>query len=88
MDVGGFEDFAGCFGEGGEGAEEFVRARGLDGSDCGVDGGEVCGGRAGVDGPVEIDDAGGVGIGEECVLLGFAWMRGGFTDWWVVNLCW
>lgn len=28
-DVGDFEDFAGCFGEGGEGADSFVRMEGL-----------------------------------------------------------
>ncbi len=74
MDVGQFGHFAGDFGLGGEGAEELSRAGGLEGGDGGVDGVEFCCGRSGVDGPVEEDDAGGRGVGEQGVLLRFAWM--------------
>lgn len=80
-DVGYFENFAGCFGEGGEGADGFVGMEGLQGADLGVDESEVGGGGAGVDGPVEVDDAWGVGVCEEGMLLSFvAWMGGGFAD--------
>lgn len=48
----------------GEGAEEVVWARRLDGVDCGVDGGDVGGGVAGVDRPVQEDDARDGGVGE------------------------
>ena len=51
-----------------------------------MDEGEVGGGGPGVDGPVEVDDVGRVGVGEEAVLLGFAWMGGGFADCFVVGL--
>ena len=41
-----------------------VGARGLEGVDCGVDGGDVGGGGAGVDRPVQEDDARDGGVGE------------------------
>lgn len=56
----------------------------LESADCGVDEGEFCGRGARVDGPVEVDDAGGGGVREEGVLLAFAWMGGGFAGWCVV----
>lgn len=53
----------------------------------GVDEGEVGGGGARVDGPVEVYYAGGVGVCEKSVLLGFvAWMGGGFAGLFVVEL--
>lgn len=56
----------------------------LERADGGVDGREVCCWGPRVDGPVEVDDAGGGGVGQEGLLLGFAWMGGGFTRWCVV----
>ena len=49
---------------GGEGAEELPGAGGLDAGDGGVDGVDFSSGGSGVDGPVEEDDAGDVGVGE------------------------
>lgn len=53
----------------------------LDEGDGGVDGVEVCGGGPWFDVPVEEDDVGDVGIREQGLLLGFAWMGWGFARW-------
>lgn len=64
MDVGQLSHLADYFRLGGEGAEELLGTGGLNGADGGVDGGEVCDGWAGLDGPVEEDDAGDVEVRE------------------------
>ena len=56
----------------------------LESADGGVDEGQFCGWGAWADGPVEVDDAGSGGVGEEGMLLGFAWMGSGSAGWWVV----
>lgn len=63
-DVGDLGIFVLEFGLRGEGADELVGARELQGPDRGVDEGEVGEGWARVGGPVEEDDKGGVGVGE------------------------
>lgn len=73
------------FGFGGEGANELVGARGLQGAESGVDGVEVGGRRARVGGPVEKHDAGGFWVGEYGVLLGFTWVECGFAAGLIVN---
>lgn len=85
LDVGDFEVFDVDFGCRGEGADEAAWVGGLQGLDGGVDGGEVGGWRARVRGPVEEDYAGGVGVGEEGVLLDFAGMRCGFAGFLMVG---
>ena len=83
LDVGDLERFLLEFGPGGEGADELGRARGLQGAEGGVDGVQVGGWGARVCGPVQVDDAGGVGVREDGVLLGFAWMRCRFPAVWL-----
>lgn len=63
-----------------------VRARGLQGADCVIYGLDVGCGGARVRGPVDIKNAGGFGVGEYGVLLGFARMGGRFTAWLIADL--